>query len=198
MADHIPDYAHKTIQDLCARISELEQETHQQKMAVNSICQAFQMPVEYPDLHVSQVGSPASVRQAPTTKPNGNGRPDRYFGKSLASVVRMILAARHDSNVGPATAEDIYFEMVSGGYNFEDKSEENSKRALQVSLSKNSTTFRRLPNDMWGLAEWYGPAKATRPKAVLVSTPSTASDVKSGEEFDFAKIEADATASVEQ
>lgn len=195
MSDQVPEYAQRTIDELQAKIEPLEAEIQGLKIAVNSICTAFQVPVIYKTADQASTAIVSSSQRpsvAAKTAKHGT-RPDRYFGKPLASVVRTILSARHECDIGPATAEEIYAEMLSGGYNFEDKSEENSKRALAVSLSKNTTTFRRLPNDMWGLAEWYGPVTTRKPKTSTVSTPvDTQAD--SDDEFDFAKKEEAASA----
>jgi len=183
----LPEHAERTISDLRSRITELECELDQKKKAVNILCSAYGVPPEYSD------SEPSLSSTSPKTKvvhATSGGRPDRYFGRPFARVVRQILETRNDLDIGPATAEDIYLEMVAGGFNFEEKSEENSKRALAVSLTKNSSTFRRLPNDMWGLAEWYGPVKSSKART-SASVPSAAKD---DEGFDFAAKESIANA----
>jgi hypothetical protein len=56
---------------------------------------------------------------------------------------------------GPAGLSDIYSALVRGGYKFETKNEENAKRGLRQSLTKNVAQFHKLPNGMFGLTEWY-------------------------------------------
>jgi hypothetical protein len=49
--------------------------------------------------------------------------------------------------------------MLQGGFRFDAKNDGTAKRALSVSLAKNTTTFHRLPNGNIGLTEWYPEAK---------------------------------------
>jgi hypothetical protein len=45
--------------------------------------------------------------------------------------------------------------MKAGGYLFDAKSDATATRALSTSMAKNTTTFHKLPNDDFGLLEWY-------------------------------------------
>ncbi|WP_395734990.1 hypothetical protein [Prosthecobacter sp.] len=78
---------------------------------------------------------------------------DAFYGKPLASCLKMILEQRKSLNKGPASVEDFYTELVNGGYHFEGK-EENRKTILRTALRKNSD-FHRLPNGLHGLSQWY-------------------------------------------
>lgn len=161
MAEQVPDHVHKTIQLACGEVDRLTAELVAAKKGVNAICAMFKLDPVYQD-----VSEPERANLL-------GGRSDRYVGKPLAKVVRSILTARHDSGVGPAEVEELYAEMLAGGFDFEDKNEENSKRGLAVSLAKNTQTFYRLKNGEWGLREWYPNLKQPKGKGKAAATAET-------------------------
>lgn len=81
--------------------------------------------------------------------------PDQFYQSTLAGAVRKFLEMRKLAGLGPASAEEIHDGLSRGGFMFPSKDVENQKRGLQVSLSKNTQTFARLPNDLFGLVDWY-------------------------------------------
>jgi hypothetical protein len=85
----------------------------------------------------------------------GTSRGDEYYGKALAWVVKDILVHRNKTGHGPASVNEIFAAMIKGGYKFETENEDNAKRGLRISLTKNSTTFHKLPTGKFGLREWY-------------------------------------------
>jgi hypothetical protein len=55
--------------------------------------------------------------------------------------------------------------MKLGGYHFQAKNDDYAKRGLYQSLTKNSSTFHKIPaNGKYGLLEWYPAAKAAKGK----------------------------------
>ncbi len=80
---------------------------------------------------------------------------DRFYGQPLSTAVRELLEMRKAGGSGPASVNEIYDALIQGGYQFEAKDEDNSKRGLRISLTKNSVTFHRLPNGKYGLLTWY-------------------------------------------
>jgi hypothetical protein len=139
MSEHIQ----RTIADLQQHLTELEAEGIDLKKTINSLCRRIHQAPIYPDAELERSHSIV-----------GPMRGDEYYGKALASVVRWVLEARKAANLGPATVNEIYDAMASGGYQFEAKNEDNAKRGLRISLTKNGV-FHRLPTGKFGLTEWY-------------------------------------------
>ena len=78
-------------------------------------------------------------------------RADEFYGQPLSTVVRKVL-----NRVGSAsTVRAIYETMIAGGFKFDAKNDDNAMRSLRISLTKNAATFHRLPNNTYGLLEWY-------------------------------------------
>jgi hypothetical protein len=90
-------------------------------------------------------------------------RSDEFYGQPLATAIRAVLEKRKGAGIGPAAVRDIYDTLGSGGFKFEAKDEDNAIRGLRQSLTKNSSTFHKLPNGLYGLLEWYPNAKPARP-----------------------------------
>lgn len=140
----------KTIELVQTQIAELDQQLLEKKRMVNDLCRlAGQSPL-YGDAELaSSLGAGAIL-------------PDAYYGKALATVVRMVLERRKASGRGAATVNEIYDDMVAGGYNFGGKNDDNNKRGLYVSLGKNSYMFHKLPNGTYGLLDWYENVKEAK------------------------------------
>ena len=143
MSDHFL----KTIDVLETKLRDQLSEVGRLKRMINDLCSLAGMPPRYSD---------ALVESAPTV---GAMRSDQFYGRPLATVVREYLEMRKGSNLGPASVGEIHTALIEGGFKFETSNEENAKRGLRVSLSKNSTTFHKLPNGDWGLLDWYPAAK---------------------------------------
>jgi hypothetical protein len=130
-----------TIELLQAQIREMERELVETKRTVNTLCKRIHRDPIYLNTEPSN-----TVAQ----------RSDEFYGKPLASVVRTILERRQGSGLGAASIDAIFSAMKNGGFLFENaKNDGTAKRSLSVSLSKNTVTFHRLPNDDIGLLEWY-------------------------------------------
>lgn len=94
-------------------------------------------------------------------------RRDQFYTHGLSTAVREYLNLR--KHLGPATLDEIYSALVNGSFQFDAKGEA-AKPSLKQSLHKNTAIFHRLPNQTYGLAEWYPNRKnekeeeATQPK----------------------------------
>lgn len=129
------------------------------KTGINVLCElAGEQPL-YPDVSLAAMAASKSTASATLTTMAAPVRPDQFYGKPLATVVREVLETRKKYNLGPAAIQDIYTVMKSGGFAFESKDEDNAMRGMAVSISKNTALFARLPNGLIGLTEWYGPAR---------------------------------------
>ena len=81
---------------------------------------------------------------------------DEYYGRPLTAAARMILESRRAAGRGPATINEIYDQMIAGGYQFNAKSDDNAKRSLRIAITKASHTFHRIAaSGKFGLLEWY-------------------------------------------
>jgi len=139
-----------TIELVRAQVADLDQQLLEKKRMVNDLCKLAGRPPIYGDADLkSRVGGRAT-------------RPDEYYGKPQASVVRTILEKRALAGLGAATVNEIYDEMLAGGFHFGGKNDDNNKRGLYISLGKNTTTFHKLPNGTYGLVEWYSDLKGIR------------------------------------
>jgi hypothetical protein len=146
------DHIHKSIETLTERVRQQEAELQKTKNAVNALRAVLDLPPLYSD------------PEPQGTVMIGTLRGDEFYGQPLSTVVRTILEARREAGAGAATINDIYAAMVEGGFAFDTANEENAKRGLRTSLSKNSQTFHKLPNGKYGLRDWY-PAVKERVKA---------------------------------
>jgi hypothetical protein len=151
------------IDEIDAQIGPLLAERNRLRVFVNQACEFAGREPMFPDSSGDEAstgkpsnGAKAGVAAQPA-RPAGQIqiRPDMFFNQPLATAVRLYLEARKELGMGPASADDIHDALIRGGYGFPSRDTENQKRGLQVSLSKNTITFRRLPNELYGLAEWY-------------------------------------------
>jgi hypothetical protein len=139
---------------LQTELKEQEQQVIETKKLINSLCKRSGMPPMYADAELTVSGGvPLSIRS------------DQFYGQPLAGSIREILQMRRALNQGPATVNEIYDSLHEGGFKFETKNEDNSKRGLRISLMKNTAVFHKLPNGKFGLLEWYPNVKAAKPKA---------------------------------
>jgi hypothetical protein len=83
----------------------------------------------------------------------GAGRPDAYYGKPFATAVQVFLQARRHA----CSAEEIMEALERGGFDFKATGWKTSDRLRMVALSlaKNNKVFHKLPNNTFGLLEWY-------------------------------------------
>lgn len=168
-----------TIELLQSQIREMDREIAETKRTVNVLCKRINRTPIYHDTEPTQTTS---------------HRSDEFYGKPLASVVRTILERRQAAGLGAASVDTIFNAMKNGGFLFDNaKNDGTAKRGLSVSLSKNTVTFHRLPNEDIGLLEWYpnAPQKAKsngKEKATIFSAEDEDDDDKYVN--DFAESEA--------
>jgi len=139
-----------------AKLAQQEAEVIKTKTLINQMRELVGEPPMFPDVGEVSIAANGS-QSAPVTV-----RMDQFFNKPLATCVREVLDLRKKHGLGPATADEIHAVLVRGGFNFPSREEREQKRGLMVSLAKNTVTFRKLPNDTFGLAEWYGNSPKVR------------------------------------
>lgn len=159
------DHFSQSIDALLARIKEQEAEIAKNKTAVNALCAILNRPPMF-----------ASTDPAGQSVPLNNLRGDEFYGQPLSTVIRTILETRKAAGSGAATVTEIYAVMVEGGYKFETADEENAKRSLRISLTKNSQTFHKLPNGKYGLKEWYPSVREKKQTTQEASTKAADAD----------------------
>ena len=134
-------HAEQTIADLENRLKELQEESHKVKSAINCLCDVTGQPPIYDEIEEKPSKS-VTIRS------------DEYYGRPLATVITEVLNKRKAVEQGAATLNEIYKELVLGGCKLRGKNDGIKKRGLAIAMSKNPK-FHRLPNDTWGLIEWY-------------------------------------------
>jgi|GEM_PF-3983107 len=144
-----------TIAELVAKIDERMKPIIDDKRLVNKLCEHAKLPPRYADVDTEAARGSLTIRR------------DQYHGKPLATAVREYLMQRGPSDrggLGAASVNEIFEALISGGYQPETDDETNAKRGLRIALTKNSSTFYRVPGrdssaGAYGLLEWYPNAK---------------------------------------
>lgn len=132
-------------------LKEIERKAVETKRAINRLCELAGAPPMYV---VSDDGG---------SKPGiATMRNDQFYGKVLTTATREYLEMRNAANLGPATPREIYEALVTGGFKFDTKIENNAIAGLRQVLRKNSSIFHRLPQGVYGLLAWYPNAKAAK------------------------------------
>jgi hypothetical protein len=149
----VSDHIQQTIAHYQAKLREQEKAVQKTKMFINELCVEGGLQPMYPEAELeSSNGTNLSIQA------------DQFYGVAQATALRQILEMRRALRQGPATVHDLYNALVQGGFAFETKNEENAKRGLRISLTKNSAIFHKLPNGKFGLLEWYPNAKNIKRK----------------------------------
>lgn len=148
------------LSELDAQIDDLQAERAKLRAFVNQICDfAGRAPMFSKDDDRSNAPPNANTDLLPTNIASRRGslsiKPDEFYKQPLATAARRYLEMRKNVELGPASADEIYDALVRGGFEFPSRDIDNQKRGLQVSLSKNTLVFRKLPNELYGLADWY-------------------------------------------
>ncbi len=143
----------QAIARLQAKLREQEQGVIKTKLGINFLCEEAGKPPMFRAAEL-QVGSGVAL----------SIRSDQFYGQPLATCIRQVLEMRKALNQGPATVNEIYDALIEGNYQFDTKNEDNAKRGLRVSLTKNNVTFHKLPDGKFGLLEWYPMAKGPKRK----------------------------------
>jgi hypothetical protein len=135
------------INRLVGDIDRRDAETAEMKRTVNRLCDYAGLPAKY-----SQVEDPNAGAHGIRIMPG------QFYQRALATAVGDYLKMRGDPNkggMGPGTISEIYAALLEGGFQFDAKSDDTAKRALSISLAKNTQTFERLPTGQIGLKTWY-------------------------------------------
>lgn len=158
MSDHLK----ATIADLQVKLREQEQTVSKTKSLINQLAEMAGMEPLYatPELSTSSAVM-LSIRA------------DQFYGQPLATAVREVLVLRKARNQGPATINEIFQALTEGGFAFDTKNEENAKRGLRISVTKNTSLFHKLPNGKIGLLEWYPAAKKGKKQSSNTNSSST-------------------------
>ena len=146
MSDHID----KTIEAFRAKLEHAEEEVIRLKMAINVVCEVGGRPAIYKDADLDQ------TKSAGATLTFSN---DAFYGKPLATCMKLVLEARKSAGLGAASTDELYQALANHGYHFEGK-EENRKTIVRTALRKNPD-FHRLPHGGYGLREWYARIKSS-------------------------------------
>lgn len=146
------DPIQQVIAEQLAKIREHERAASKSKMVVNALLESRGQPAMFAE-------EQDSMERDTTTL---SIRSDQFYGQPLAGAIRTILELRRKQDRGPATVNEIFASLTEGGFAFDTRNEDNAKRGLRVSLTKNSVTFHKLPNGKYGLLEWYPNAKPKR------------------------------------
>jgi hypothetical protein len=140
----------ETITHLQAAMKPLEEQLAAKKRLINSLLAEFGEPLLYTDV------------DSPTSYAGGPIRPDQYFGRPMATVVREILERRKAAGQGAISLADLYVAMKAGGFEFPTKDETNAKTGVATSLGKNPAFIKVPSTGFWGLLEWYPGQSAIR------------------------------------
>ena len=134
--------AEKMIVRLQAKLKPIETEAAKLKEGINLICELEGMPPMYADIKSKPVA-------------HSQLRGDEYHNMAQATAITEILERRKSVNLAPVTIDEIYDDLISGGFQFtKGKNEAIQKRGLAIAMSKNRK-FYKLPNEKWGIKSWY-------------------------------------------
>src|SRR5688572_25826046 len=117
--------ARQLLASMQADISKLEAKLAEEKRFANRLAEKLGIPPVYVVVDQQEASVPLSIQA------------DQFYGQPLAGAIRTILEMRRALKQGPAGLNDIFNALTAGGYKFETKNEENAKRGLRQSLTKN-------------------------------------------------------------
>lgn len=169
------DASQQLIEKALGQLAEQQAAVVKTKQFINQLCEFDDRPPMFSDAEL----------KADDEKPAGPSiGPDEFYTKPFATAVREILTMRKDAGTtGPASIEEIHAALCEGGFDFPSNDPEKQKQGLAVSLGKNTTTFRKLPSGLFGLADWYGaPTRPQRRGRVLDLGDENAQDDDEPEE----------------
>jgi hypothetical protein len=179
-ADMLIGQALEKIKGLEQQIAPIMGQITELRITVNSICKLVGRDPMFADVSAAAIaaGAPAPTANELTIKN------DLFVGKPLAGAAKTYLDMRYKraGESSPASVDEIHTALVAGGFEFPTRDIENQKRGLAVSLTKNSYSFRRLNNGLYGLVEWYGAAKrAPRKNGEAEAAPVAEAESGEGE-----------------
>jgi DNA-directed RNA polymerase delta subunit len=131
------------------KLEPLEQEAIKIKKGINLLCELDGEPPLY-----------AGIEDAPIIRTQLQG--DEYHNMPQATAITEILERRKSVNLAPVTIDEIYEDLIAGGFQFmKGKNEAIQKRGLAIAMSKNRK-FYKLPNEKWGIKSWYNIKETTQ------------------------------------
>jgi hypothetical protein len=148
-----------TVEKYQAKLAALDAQARKIKTAINGLYELEGEEIPYPDAE----NASAEASNRPMTI-----RPDQFFGRPLATVVREILGVRSQRQLGAIALDELFAIMLSGGFDFEGKDDSTKKRTLAITVAKNPAFVRVPSSGHIGLAEWYPNAKK-KPAATSTS-----------------------------
>jgi hypothetical protein len=141
------------IAELQNQIQNWEREIAETKRVCNTLAQRAGLPPIYADADLQAKASVTTMRR------------DQFYGKTLTAGMKEYLQMRGAANLGPATVNDIFDGLAQGGFDHGSANDDNAKRVIRITLTKNSYLFHRLPDDKhFGLTEWYPNVKVKKTK----------------------------------
>lgn len=126
------------------------------KIAINQLCQVIGEQARYSIDGTGAAGQPKNIL---------NWKTDQFSFRPLAQCVTEYMEAREAAGMErTANIDDIYEALSKGGFKFEGNSgnEENTKRAIKISLTKNTAQFAKISDNVFGLKKWYPGARVSR------------------------------------
>ncbi len=132
----------EAIKQLEGDLKGLASEMKKKKQAINVLYETLGEPTPY------QLDEDSKVLQR-----------DQFYAKPFASAASEFLKLKGHAS----TAEEILRGLEEGGFDFPWR-QNDQLRSVAVSLGKNVALFRKLPNNTYGLVEWYinKPMRRTR------------------------------------
>ncbi|HEV2197015.1 MAG TPA: hypothetical protein VGR55_15625 [Candidatus Acidoferrum sp.] len=133
------------ITDLTAKLQQQMNEVSETKKAINVLLRLTGKDPMFPD------EAPEQVRAF-------NIEPDQFYGRPLATCAAEFLEQRKKATgKGAMDVADILKALEQGGFDFDAVGwrRNDRLRSLAISLAKNTKVFHRLPNQMFGLLNWY-------------------------------------------
>ena len=141
------------IEVLQQQLQDQEREVAETKRLINKLCERGGQQAIYPDADVEATSSLAAMQR------------DQFYGKALGEAMEAYLHMRRASRLGPATVNEMYDDLVRGGYVFNAKNQANAKRSIYIALGKKTDVFHKLPGRddefLFGLLEWYPAVRQT-------------------------------------
>jgi hypothetical protein len=144
-----PDYQ-PAIKGLLEEIARIDATARPLKMSVNTLHRLMGEPEPFDLDNVEN--NHATAARPPTW------RVDQFTGRVLSTCVVEILETNREHGLdGPATVDELFAALTAGGFRFQGTSgnEENTKRAIKIALTKNTTQFTKIKDDLYGLKKWY-------------------------------------------
>jgi hypothetical protein len=184
-----PEQVKPLLEPLVSKIAERQKRLsaelaadHEEKNAANVLCRMAGMAEMYK--------LDGTVDGAPKPPPAPlKFKMDQFVNMDLSVAVAEYLEARKASGTveGPASIDDIYEGLLSGGYKFGGSTENpaNHKRAMNIALTRNTAQMHKINENTFGLRRWYGmraPRKTTTSSKEGNENPAGAPEPIAGDE----------------